>query len=70
MESQVCAALPTQRVAPGEHTPEHAPFTHAYVQLASDDQVPLASQLCGVVPEHRVELGTHEPEHVPAPPHT
>jgi hypothetical protein len=59
-----------QRVAPGVHTPVHAPFTHAYVQDASDDHAPLASQLCGVVPEQRVEAGTHEPEQVPAPLHT
>ena len=68
--SQVWAALPTQRVAPGRQTPVQAPLWQAFGQSASELQRPAASHVWGVVPLQRALLGTHWPEHVPAPEQT
>jgi hypothetical protein len=61
-------------VAPGAHTPEHTPVTHAwFVQATGAPHTPLAMHVSTPLPEHRVELGvqTPGPEHpaVQAPVH-
>ncbi len=49
----VCTPLPEHCVAPGVHTPVHAPFTHAWlVQEPAFDHVPVALHVCGCWPEH------------------
>jgi hypothetical protein len=59
--------FPRHWVSPGEHTPEHVPFTHVcWEHAAALVQVPLALQLCGVLPAHCTWLGAHTPVHVAA----
>jgi hypothetical protein len=54
-------------VAPGTHTPVHAPFTHAeFVHADSGPHAPFESQVCQLLPEHRVAPGVQTPAHAPA----
>ena len=62
---QVCTPLPEHCVAPGVHTPEHAPLTHTYVQATGLPQVPPLEHVCTPLPEHWVAPGVQEPAHVP-----
>jgi hypothetical protein len=45
-EPQICTPLPEHCVAPGVHTPVHAPLTHAWFeQVVPFCQVPVASHV-------------------------
>ena len=55
-------------IAPGEHTPEQDPATHAWLlQATAVPQCPVASQVCTpfVVLAHCVTPGVHTPVHAP-----
>jgi hypothetical protein len=55
-------------IAPGEHTPVHAPLTHAAsMHTTAVLHCPLsAHDSTLLVPEHSVVLGEHTPAHWPA----
>jgi hypothetical protein len=58
--------LPEHRVAPGAHTPVHAPDTQAELeQLDGVPQVPPGWQVCTPLPEHCVAPGVHTPLQAP-----
>jgi hypothetical protein len=58
--------LPEHCVAPGVHTPVHAPVTQAeFVHADGAPHVPFPEQSCTPLPEHCVEPGTHTPVQAP-----
>lgn len=62
----VCVALPVHSVAPGVHTPVHAPEAHAEdTQGDAVPHCPLELHVCTPLPEHRVMPGEQTPEQVP-----
>jgi hypothetical protein len=53
-------------LAPGSHTPVHAPPMQARAEHAAPSlQVPVASHVCTTCPLHSVASGVHVPEHAP-----
>jgi hypothetical protein len=49
----VCTPLPMHCVAPGEHTPVHAPEAHAWlVHVAAAPHCPVESHVCTPLAEH------------------
>jgi hypothetical protein len=64
--SQVAIPLFEHSVAPGAHTPWHAPFTHAWFEhAAAPPHWPSDPQICTPLPEHLAAPGTHTPEQTP-----
>src|SRR5262245_33115565 len=64
---QVLRCVPTHSVAPGLHTPEHAPFTHAALHVVAASHSPCMLHVRrSVVLVHSVAPGTQLPPHLPS----
>jgi hypothetical protein len=62
---QVCTLLPEHCVAPGVHTPPHAPELHTYMQVAGDPHAPVDEHVSTPLLAQVVALGAQTPWQAP-----